>query len=133
MSLRTEMRTDTRLGERTGKIACLIDRAQFLRAIRLTHTRHKTIDTNTKCVQQKLLDKCHEYGNMNESLFSLIMFMVSDHVSELRPPTRLFVVHPTLDSLYEYGEAGWNDTGRGKQKVSDKDLCHFVRHISHMD
>jgi hypothetical protein len=37
--------------------------------------------------------------------------------------------------LHEYGEPRWNDTDRGNQKNSDKNLshCNFVYHISHMD
>jgi len=50
------------------------------------------------------------------------MSMRRDCVSELRPPAGLLFIW-------------WNDTDRGKAKISEKNLphCHFVRHKPHMD
>jgi hypothetical protein len=39
--------------------------------------------------------------------------MRRDYVSELLPPTGVLFI-PQM--IYEYGEVGWNDTYRGKQK-----------------
>jgi hypothetical protein len=49
-------------------------------------------------------------------LLLLFMSMVSDNVSELRPPTVVFLI---FQVIYEYGESWWNDTGRGKLNNSE--------------
>jgi hypothetical protein len=55
-----------------------------------------------------------------------------DYVSAMLPLTdRLFI--PQM--IYEYGERRWNDTDRGKEKTSVKNLSqrHFVHQKSHTD
>jgi hypothetical protein len=63
----------------------------------------------------------------------LFMSMGRDYVSELRPPVSGLIVKPQM--IDEYGEPWWNDIGRGKPKISEKNLsqCRFVHHKSHMD
>jgi hypothetical protein len=55
-----------------------------------------------------------------------------DYVSELRPPTGLFLI---TQIIYEYGEPQWNDTDRGKPKNPKNDLSqgHFVHQNCYMD
>jgi hypothetical protein len=84
---------------------------------------------------------CCEHGNehcgsikFGRFLDCLTLFMPKgwDYVSELRPPVGLLFIHRVI---HEYGEPRWNDTDRGEQKNSKKNLsqCHFVYQRSHMD
>jgi hypothetical protein len=40
-----------------------------------------------------------------------------------------------LQMIYAYGDPQWNDTDKGKLKISERNLsqCHFFHHKSHMD
>jgi hypothetical protein len=58
--------------------------------------------------------------------------MGCDYVSELLSLTDILFIP---EMIYENGERRWNDTDRGKQKNSEKNLSqsHYVHHKSHMD
>jgi hypothetical protein len=57
--------------------------------------------------------------------------MGRDYISELQPPTGLLFIA----QIYEYEKAWYNDTDRGKPKISKVNLsqCRYVYHKSHID
>jgi hypothetical protein len=74
---------------------------------------------------------CFLYGSLLLGCVWLFISMGWDCVSELQPPTDLFISHVRN----EYGEPRWNDTDKGQPKNSENTLSqsHSVHHKSHMD